>query len=61
MIENPQISFRVPEPLKDRLYQVAKDEMLTISDVCRRSVVREIQSLEEKYQHQRPLQWMVER
>ena len=59
MIENPQISFRVPQPLKERLVQVAENEMLSVSDVIRKSVVGTIKTLEEKHHSDRPKQWSV--
>ena len=45
MIENPQISFRVPQPLKDRLVQVAENEMLSVSDVIRKSGLKQSRHL----------------
>ena len=59
MIEDPQISFRVPQPLKERLVQVAENEMLSVSDVIRKSVVGTIKTLEEKHHSDRPTQWSV--
>jgi hypothetical protein len=46
VISNQHIAFRVPDQIKDRLTNMADYEMLSISDVCRRSVIQTIKEHE---------------
>lgn len=39
MIENTTISFRVPVPVRDDLSAIATDNLLSVSDLCRRSIL----------------------
>lgn len=39
MIENTTISFRVPVPIRDELGAIADGNLLSVSDLCRRSIL----------------------
>jgi len=39
MIENTTISFRVPVPIRDELSNIANSSLLSVSDLCRRSIL----------------------
>ena len=48
-MKNSFITFRLPEPLAERVSVAAQAELLTVSDICRRSVWKTIQDLEAKH------------
>ena len=58
-ISNKLVAFRITNHLKERLEQVAEDEMMSVSDVCRRSVVKTIKDHESNAKNHRPKEWSV--
>lgn len=48
-MKNSFITFRLPELLAERVSVAAEAELLTVSDICRRSVVEALKGLEEKH------------
>lgn len=48
-MKNSFITFRLPEPLAERVSVAAEAELLTVSDIGRRSVWKTIQDLEAKH------------
>jgi len=38
-LENTTISFRVPVPLRDELAELADRSLVSVSDICRRSIL----------------------
>ena len=43
------ITFRLNEDSYDRIAQIADEEMLNMSDICRRGVMQYVKRLEEEY------------
>ena len=48
-MKNSFITFRLPEPLAERVNVAAEAELLTVSDICRRSIVEALKGLEAKH------------
>ncbi len=46
-ISNEFVAFRVPSPVKERIEQVAAWDGLSVSDICRRSVLQTLREHEE--------------
>ena len=59
-ISNQHVAFRVPDQIKDRLTNMADYEMISISDVCRRSVIQTNKEHESLHPaDKRPSSWSV--
>ena len=58
-ISNEFVAFRVPSPVKERIEQVADWDGLSISDICRRSVLQTLREHEQKQTEHRPNAWSV--
>lgn len=48
-LKNHFITFRINEDAFDRIAQIADEEMLNVSDICRRGVMQYVKRLEEEY------------
>ena len=58
-ISNEFVAFRVPSPVKERIEQVAEWDGLSVSDICRRSVLQTLREHEENNAAHRPSRWSV--
>jgi hypothetical protein len=47
--KNRFITFRINEDSYDRISQIADEELLNVSDICRRGVMKYVKHLEEEY------------
>lgn len=48
-MKNTFISFRLPEQLAERITTAADAEMLSVSDICRRSVLDGVRAIEVQH------------
>ena len=48
-MKNSFITFRLPKPLAERVSVAAEAELLTVSDICRRSVIEALRGIEVKH------------
>lgn len=56
---NKHIAFRVHQQVKDRLERFAEYDGLSISDICRRSVLQTLREHEQKLNGNKPSAWSV--
>ena len=48
-MKNSCITFRLTNSLAERISVVAEAEILTVSDICRRSIIEALTPLEDKH------------
>ena len=58
-IHNLTLTVRVPNTVKDELYEVAEDRWCSVSDIVRSGIRQQIQEHKEKTNSQRPRQWSI--
>ena len=56
-IKNELSAFKVPTPINKKIEKFAELEMISKSDLIRRSVFAEFSKLDEKYRDNRPTNW----
>lgn len=54
IIKNTSITFRLPNAIKEDIYDVADKEMLKVSDIARKGVIQYVRYLQKKYDEKRP-------
>ena len=59
IIKNTSITFRLPNTIKEDIYDVADKEMLKVSDIARKDVIQYVRYLQKKYDEKRPDGWSV--
>tara|TARA_E500000081_G_C5842939_1_gene222884 strand:+ start:278 stop:481 length:204 start_codon:yes stop_codon:yes gene_type:complete len=59
IIKNTSITFRLPNTIKEDIYDVADKEMLKVSDIARKGVIQYVRYLQKKYDEKRPDGWSV--
>ena len=59
IIKNTSITFRLPNTIKEDIYDVADKEMLKVSDIARRDVIQYVRSLQQKHSNKRSDVWSV--
>ena len=59
IIKNTSITFRLPNAIKEDIYDVADKEMLKVSDIARKDVIQYVRYLQKKYDEKRPDGWSV--
>jgi len=59
IIKNTSITFRLPNTIKEDIYDVADKEMLKVSDIARRGVIQYVRSLQQKHSNKRSDVWSV--
>ena len=59
IIKNTSITFRIPNTIKEDIYDVADKEMLKVSDIARKGVIQYVRYLQKKYDEKRPDGWSV--
>ena len=59
IIKNTSITFRLPNTIKEEIYDVADKEMLKVSDIARKGVIQYVRYLQKKYDEKRPDGWSV--
>ena len=58
-IANEHVAFRVPSPVRERLMELADYEGISVSDICRQSVLQRIREHETNMTAHKPLAWSV--
>ena len=58
-ISNEFVAFRVPSPVKEQIEDLAEYDGLSVSDVCRRSVLQTLREHKETTTSHRPASWNV--
>ena len=59
IIKNTSITFRLPNTIKEDIYDVADKEMLKVSDIARIGVIQYVRSLQQKHSNKRSDVWSV--
>ncbi len=59
IIKNTSITFRLPNTVKEDIYDIADKEMLKVSDIARIGVIQYVRSLQQKYSNRKPDAWSV--
>ena len=58
-ISNEFVAFRIPSPVKEQIEDLAEYDGLSVSDVCRRSVLQTLREYKETTTANRPSAWSV--
>ena len=58
-ISNEFVAFRLPSPVKEQIEDLAKYDGLSVSDVCRRSVLQTLREHKETTTAHRTSAWSV--
>ena len=58
-ISNEFVAFRVPSPVKEQIEDLADYDGLSVSDVCRRSVLQTLREYKKTTTAHRPSAWSV--
>ena len=58
-ISNEFVAFRIPSPVKEQIEDLAEYDGLSVSDVCRRSVLQTLREYKETNTAHRPSAWSV--
>ena len=59
IIKNTSITFRLPNTIKEDIYDIADKEMLKVSDIARIGVIQYVRSLQQKHSDRKTDVWSV--